>query len=101
MSYRDQCRHRIQDAVDDIENNRILEYEDAMAWEAGKINDGDLVDNENVDDEREGDNNAFQILLVMTAHGEAWLAKQFFGFHVFFACSVTLMRCVTLKFCTY
>ena len=31
VSYRDQCRHRIQDAVDDIENNRILEYEDAMA----------------------------------------------------------------------
>ena len=55
-----------------------------MDWEAGEINDVDLVENENLDDEREGDNNAFQILLNMTAHGEAWSAKLFFGFHVFF-----------------
>ena len=42
-----------------------------MAREAGEINDGDLVENENADDEIEGDNYAFQILLNVTAHGEA------------------------------
>ena len=36
-----------------------------------EINDGDLVENENVDDEREGNKNAFQILLNMAGHGEA------------------------------
>ena len=46
----DRCRQRIQDAVDDIEGNRIYEEEDAMAREAGEINDVDLVENENVDD---------------------------------------------------
>ena len=40
-------RQRIQDAVDDIEYTRILEEEDAMAREAGEINDGDLVEDEN------------------------------------------------------
>ena len=50
------------------------EVEDAMAREACEINDGDLVENENVEYEIEGDNYAFQILLNMRAHGEAWLA---------------------------
>ena len=64
-------RQRIQDAVDDIEDTRILEEEDAMAREAGEINDGDLVENENVEYEIQGDNYAFQILVNMTAHGIA------------------------------
>ena len=66
----DHCRQRIQDAVDDIGDNRLLE-EDAMAREVGEINDGDLVENENANDEIEGDNNAFQLLLNMRAYGEA------------------------------
>ena len=40
----DHCRQRIQDDVDDIEDNRILE-EDAMSEEDDEINDGDLVEN--------------------------------------------------------
>ena len=52
---------------------KFEEVEDAMAREACEINDGDLVENENVDYEIEGDN-YFQILLNMRAHGEAWLA---------------------------
>ena len=52
----DHCRQRIQDAVHDIEDNRILE-EPAIATEAGEINDGDL--------------NTFQILLNMRVYGEA------------------------------
>ena len=70
MSRMDHCRQRIQDAVDDIGDNRLLE-EDAMAREVGEINDGDLVENENANDEIEGDNNAFQLLLNMRAYGEA------------------------------
>ena len=66
----DHCRQRIQDAVDDIGDNRLLE-EDAMAREVGEINDGDLVENKNANDKIEGDNNAFQILLNMRAYGEA------------------------------
>ena len=66
----DHCRQRIQDAVDDIGDNRLLE-EDAMAREVGEINDGDLVENKNANDEIEGDKNAFQILLNMRAYGEA------------------------------
>ena len=42
-----------------------------MAREAGEINDGDLVENENADNEIEGHNHAFQILVNMTAHGIA------------------------------
>ena len=42
-----------------------------MAREAGEINDGDLVENENADNEIEGDNYAFHILVNMTAHGIA------------------------------
>ena len=42
-----------------------------MAREAGEINDGDLVENENADERIEGDNYALQILLNMTADGEA------------------------------
>ena len=42
-----------------------------MAREVGEINDGDLVENENANDEIEGDNNAFQSLLNMRAYGEA------------------------------
>ena len=53
----DHCRQRIQDAVHDIEDNRILEEEPAIATEAGEINDGDL--------------NTFQILLNMRVYGEA------------------------------
>ena len=45
----DHCRQRIQDAVDDIGDNRLLE-EDAMAREVGEINDGDLVENKNAND---------------------------------------------------
>ena len=70
MSRMDHCRQRIQDAVDDIGDNRLLE-EDAMAREVGEINDGDLVENKNANDKIEGDNNAFQILLNMRAYGEA------------------------------
>ena len=66
----DHCRQRIQDAVDDIGDNRLLE-EDAMAREVGEINDGDLVENKNANDGIEGDKNAFQILLNMRAYGEA------------------------------
>ena len=83
--------------VNRVEDNRILEEDDVMARKAGEIDDGDLVENENVDDEIEGSNYAFLILLNMIAHGEALAV---FGFHVFFSFSVTLMRCVTLKFCT-
>ena len=71
MLHMDHCRQRIQDAADDIEDNRILEEEDAMAWEAGEINDGYLIENENVADEIEGNNYAFQIILNTTAHGGA------------------------------
>ena len=67
----DHCHQRIQNAVDDIEDNGILEEEDAMAREAGEINDGYLVENEIADDRIEGDNYALQILLNMTADGEA------------------------------
>ena len=74
----------IHDAVDDIEDNWILEEEDAIAREAGEINDGDLVENENADHEIEGDNYAFQIHLNTRAYGEAWLAKSLFGIHMFF-----------------
>ena len=42
-----------------------------MAREAGEINDGDIVENENANDEIEGDNNAFQILLNVDVYGEA------------------------------
>ena len=70
MSRMDHCRQRIQDAVDDIGDNRLLE-EDAMAREVGEINDGDLVENKNANDGIEGDKNAFQILLNMRAYGEA------------------------------
>ena len=42
-----------------------------MAREIGEINDGDLVENENANDEIEGDNYAFQILLNMRADGQA------------------------------
>ena len=66
----DHCCQRIQDAVDDIGDNRLLE-EDAMAREVGEINDGDLVENKNANDGIEGDKNAFQILLNMRAYGEA------------------------------
>ena len=66
----DRCCQRIQDTVDNIGDNRLLE-EDAMAREVGEINDGDLVENENANDEIEGDNNAFQLLLNMRACGEA------------------------------
>ena len=83
MSRMDHCRQRIQDAVDDIGDNRLLE-EDAMAREVGEINDGDLVENKNANDKIEGDNNAFQILLNMRAYGEAWIAKSFFVFMFFF-----------------
>ena len=58
------------DAVDDIGDNRLLE-EDAMAREVGEINDGDLVENKNANDEIDGDNNAFQLLLNIRAYGEA------------------------------
>ena len=47
------------------------EVEDAMARDACEINDGDLVENENADNEIEGHNHAFQILVNMTAHGIA------------------------------
>ena len=69
MSYMDHCRKRIQDAVDDMEDDRIFEEEEAMAREASEIpilNDGDLVE----DDEVEGDDYALQILLNMRAYGE-------------------------------
>ena len=67
--------------VNRVEDNRILEEDDAMARKAGEIDDGDLVENENVDDEIEGSNYAFLILLNMIAHGEALAVS---GFHVFF-----------------
>ena len=60
--YMDHCCQRIQGALDDFEDKNILEEEDAMAREAGEINDVDLVEKENVDDEIEGKNYAFQIL---------------------------------------
>ena len=45
-----------------------------MAIEAVEINsilnDGDILENENPNDEVEGDDYAFQILLTMRAHGE-------------------------------
>ena len=69
--YVSKYRQRIRDAVDDIEDNRILEEEDAMAREAGEINDGDLVENKDVDDKTEGNNYTFQILVNMRAFGEA------------------------------
>ena len=48
------CLQRIQDAVDDVQHDRILEEEDVMSSEAGEfLNDGDLAENENVDDEIE------------------------------------------------
>ena len=65
----DHCLQRIQDALN-IEDNRIPK-EDAMAREAGEINDGDLVENKNEDDERDGNNCTFPILLNMRAYGEA------------------------------
>ena len=52
----DYCRQRNWDAVED---NRILKEEFVMAREGGEINDGDLIENENADDEMEGDNYAF------------------------------------------
>ena len=58
----DHCRKRIQDAVDDIENNRILK-EDAMPGEAGR----DIIDNENADDKVDGDGKATQELLCSTS----------------------------------
>ena len=46
------CRQRIQDAVDDVKNDRVLEEEDVMSSEAGEfLNDGDLAENENAEDE--------------------------------------------------
>ena len=42
-----------------------------MAREAGEINDGDLVENKDVDDKTEGNNYTFQILVNMRAFGEA------------------------------
>ena len=70
--YMGHSRLRIQDAVDDIEDNRILkEEEDVMGREAGEINDGDLVEDENVDDEIEGNTYAFQTLLRIRASSEA------------------------------
>ena len=86
----DHCCQRIQDAVDDIGDNRLLE-EDAMAREVGEINDRDLVENENANDEIEGDNNAFQSLLNMRAYGEAWIAKSFFVCMIF-SCYVNEVR---------
>ena len=78
----DHCRQRIQDDVDDIEDNRILE-EDAMSEEADEINDGDLVENENVDDEIEGNNYAFQILLNMICLRRSMISKAIFWFSYF------------------
>ena len=70
LLYMGHSRLRIQDAVDDIEDNRILkEEEDVMGREAGEINDGDLVENENVDDEIEGDDYASQTLVSIRASG--------------------------------
>ena len=67
----------------EFEDIWISEEEDAMARDAGEINDGDLVENGHADDDIEGDKYAFQILLNIRAYGEAWLAKSSFGFHVF------------------
>ena len=54
-----------------------------MGREARVINDGDLIENENADDEIEGDECAFHIVQIMWAYGEAWLAKSSFDFYVF------------------
>ena len=62
-----------------------------MAREAGEINDGDLVEDENADNEIEGHNHAFHSMI----------SKVIFWFAFFFSCSVTLVKCVTLKFCTH
>ena len=51
----------------EFEDNRILEEEDAMAREAGEINEGDPVKNRDVDDKIVGDNYAFLVLLNMRA----------------------------------
>ena len=51
--------------------SKAIEEEDAMGREARKINDGDLVENGNVDDEIEGDECALHIVLNMRAYGKA------------------------------
>ena len=58
------CRDRIQDALEDNEEDRLLEEAEVMAREAGEY----LVENDNAEDDIEGEDHALQILLNMRGY---------------------------------
>ena len=59
------CRDRIQDALEDNEEDRLLEEAEVVAREAGEY----LVQNDNAEGDIEGEDYALQILLNMRGYG--------------------------------
>ena len=65
VTYLEHCRDRIQDALENNEEDRLLGEAEVMAREAGEY----LVENDNAEDDIEGEDYALQILLNMRGYG--------------------------------